>query len=68
MGHDAAACSEFVGEGDEGEVLAHEEADVHGEAPKCGCDGAEGGCDGALGLAATHLGSDDVVVERGETE
>ena len=68
VGHDARSGGQLVGERHEAEVLAHVEADVHGEAPQRGGHGGHGRGGGAFALAAAHLRRHDVVVQVGEPQ
>ena len=68
VGHDAGAGGALVGQLDEAEVLAIEQAGVKCQLGESAGDGGQGEGYIALHLAAAHLGVDDVVVHRVEAQ
>ena len=68
VGHDGAAGGHLLGQVDEAEVLAREEAAVKCQAAYGLGYGCQGEGDYALCLAATHLGVDHVICQVAEAE
>lgn len=68
VGHDAGAGGTLVGQLDEAEVLAVEQAGVEGQLGEGAGNGGQGEGDVALHLAAAHLGVDDVIVHGVEAQ
>ena len=68
MRHDAGACRELIRQFDKAEVLAVEHASVECQFGKCGSDSSHGESHGTFHLAASHLGVNDIIIERVETK